>query len=77
VVALGDTVTWGDHATGQVVVMIADGIAMPGHVAEQWAFLERGYMLWVEGAGYIHYEECEKGAELLSRLTGAVSPPGE
>ena len=69
-VRLGDVMSWGDEATGQVLVMIEDGIAMRGHDAAEWDFLERGFMLSVDGVGLIHYTEIPSGAELVRRLCG-------
>jgi hypothetical protein len=66
-IRLGDTMTWGSEATGLVVVMIENGTAMPGYTAADWSYLEHGFMLFVEGAGLIHYDECEAGAELIRR----------
>ena len=70
-VLLGDRVRWGDECIGVVVVMIEAHAAIVGHSAENWAFLDEGFMLEVESVGLVHCTEPEHdgGLVLLTRMS--------
>lgn len=54
-IRLGDIVRWGNDARGVVVVMIAEQTALPGYIAAEWAYLQRGCMIEVSASGLFHY----------------------
>jgi hypothetical protein len=76
-IRLGDSVRLGNDARGVVVVMvmvmIAEQTALPGYVAAEWAYLQRGCMIEVSASGLFHYD-AERLAQdedlvLLARAT--------
>ncbi|UJB18495.1 MULTISPECIES: hypothetical protein [Lysobacter] len=72
-VRLGDSVRWGNDARGVVVVMIAEQTALPGYVAAEWAYLQRGCMIEVSASGLFHYDAealaQDEDLVLLARAT--------
>lgn len=72
-IRLGDSVRWGNDARGVVVVMIAEQTALPGYVAAEWAYLQRGCMIEVSASGLFHYDAealaQDEDLVLLARAT--------
>ncbi|ALN89590.1 hypothetical protein [Lysobacter gummosus] len=72
-IRLGDSVRWGNDARGVVVVMIAEQTALPGYVAAEWAYLQRGCMIELSASGLFHYDAegsaQDEGLVLLARAT--------
>lgn len=72
-VRLGDSVRWGNDARGLVVVMIAEQTALPGYVAAEWAYLQRGCMIEGSASGLFHYDAeglaQDEDLVLLARAT--------
>jgi hypothetical protein len=72
-IRLGDIVRWGNDARGVVVVMIAEQTALPGYIAAEWAYLQRGCMIEVSASGLFHYDAealaQDEDLVLLARAT--------
>ena len=58
-IRLGDIVDigQGNGPQGVVVVVIPSGPAAKGFTAEDWSYLESGFMLQAEGMGLVHYSQ--------------------
>ncbi|MFD1295841.1 hypothetical protein ACFQ4Q_04230 [Lysobacter gummosus] len=72
-VRLGDSVRWGSDARGVVVIMIAEQTALPGYIAAEWAYLQRGCMIELSASGLFHYDAeglaQDEDLVLLARAT--------
>jgi hypothetical protein len=66
-VQVGDRVGLGADAGGVVVCSIEDGVFSEGYSADQWAYLEKGFMVEFSTLGLIHYEVAEEDLRLISR----------
>ena len=53
--------------------MIAEQTALPGYIAAEWAYLQRGCMIEVSASGLFHYDAeglaQDEGLVLLARAT--------
>ncbi|MBT2746070.1 MULTISPECIES: hypothetical protein [unclassified Lysobacter] len=72
-VRLGDSVHWGCDARGVVVAMLAEQAALPGYVAADWAYLQRGCIIEASASGLVHYDAeglaQDEDLVLLARAT--------
>jgi hypothetical protein len=66
-VRLGDRVWHG--APGVVVVDIAQGTALPPHVAAHWDWLKIGVIIVFPDSGPVHFASIDDTLRLVSRST--------
>lgn len=62
-VRLGDVASFGAHDTCRVVVLIDEQAAVEGYIADEWAYLGGGCVLFAHDAGLVHYPADTLGAD--------------
>ncbi len=70
-VRLGDRVRLGKDDGGVVVASIDTDEYDPEHRRDQWSYLKKGVVIRFPEWGPIHYEEPERGLELIGRAPPA------
>jgi len=65
---LGDIASFGGDDRCKVVVLIDEQTALEGYIAEEWAYLGDGCVVFCASVGLVHYSPGALGADERVRL---------